>query len=391
MSSSLLVKQATGHTADAHAPPVSSVSSLVPPAGAPVPALGNTRPSWHGLLAVLLSALAVVAAVDAALHKVSPPVIRREIVEGIADLERSDPHTIVLGSSHARTFHVLGEHLRSRTGGAQELVAIPLELGKLSGYQWVLDHRIAPLVDERRRDGRPARPRLARFVLLTEWWDSCPLLRGQSRTNLPSRAWRARDFLRDAWSNGITDYNRNYLRSRFVRFFGPSVLVRDRGMGNIRGDLLASVRPPDPAVARAAYDARMREWRDMVEAGDGCIGDPAELAALAGILDWARARGLETTVVLFPRKPGTLTDRAKVTTLARFEGMVRTLAEPRGARVVDLSWRTPLTDADFMADFDHVSLEGNKKFAEWVLDHDLAYLTTPAAVRTAAAPARGRP
>ena len=54
--------------------------------------------------------------------------------------------------------------------------------------------------------------------------------------------------------------------------------------------------------------------------------------------------------------------------------MVRAQAEPRAARVVDLSWSTPLTDDDFMADFDHVDAEGNDRFASWALANDLAFL-----------------
>jgi hypothetical protein len=44
----------------------------------------------------------------------------------------------------------------------------------------------------------------------------------------------------------------------------------------------------------------------------------------------------------------------------------------RAARRHDLS--SPLTDGDFMADFDHVNAAGNHKFARWALDGELAML-----------------
>ena len=65
------------------------------------------------------------------------------------DLAASDPATLVIGSSHARTFHALALELRARLGASSlPMVAIPLENGKLVPYQWLLDNRVAPLIDE---------------------------------------------------------------------------------------------------------------------------------------------------------------------------------------------------------------------------------------------------
>ena len=86
--------------------------------------------SWKQLLVVAASALVVVVAGDIALSKLATPKQLREVQDGLADLERENPDTLVLGSSHARTLHVLGGELAKRTGGAQTLVSVPLENGK---------------------------------------------------------------------------------------------------------------------------------------------------------------------------------------------------------------------------------------------------------------------
>lgn len=333
------------------------------------------------LAGVVGGCLLGLAVIDILVGKLSPPVHRREVADGVADLRRMDPDVLVLGSSHARTFHVLGERLARVTGEDQTLVAVPLEFGKLTGYDWVLQHRLRPLVEER-RDGTMVRPSLRRFVLLTEWWDSCPVDGGTHAANLPSRAWVVGDFLRDVGRNGITDYNRNYLRARFARLLRPAALLQYRaGFSDPVGALRARIRPATAEQARARYDAQVAQWQDMIERGTSCVGNAEQMAALGRVLDWARARSLETTIVLFPRKPATITPLARETTFARFAAMVRAEAAPRGARVLDLSWSTPLTDDDFMADFDHVDAEGNERFAKWALANDLAFLLEPAKAR----------
>ena len=64
------------------------------------------------------------------------------------------------------------------------------------------------------------------------------------------------------------------------------------------------------------------------------------------------------TIILYPRKPGTAS-LALSTTLATVADEVRKVAEPyRG--MVDMTSRSPLMDADFADDFDHVTREGNE-------------------------------
>lgn len=337
---------------------------------------------WRSLAIVALSAIATIVGVDLLAGRLAPPVHRIEVQDGIAELRASDPDVLVLGSSHARTFAALAGPLAERTRGDQTLAAIPVEAGKLTSYQWVLEQRLRPLLDERDAEGRPVRPSLSRFVLVTEWWDSCRAERAW--TNLPSRAWTFRHFAADVWRNGITDYNRNYLQTRWSRLFWESSLVQDRGQGRVLVAARERLGLGDAVREQSRVQSLTAEWQRMVEDGDRCLGDAAQMRAMGEMLAWATARGLETTLVLFPRKPATLTDHAKETTLARFATLAGDVAAAAGARFVDLTTKTPLRDDDFMADFDHVSLDGNRVFAEWSLANDLRWLLEPA-VRPAVA------
>ena len=112
----------------------------------------------------------------------------------------------------------------------------------------------------------------------------------------------------------------------------------------------------------------------MVEEGVRCIGAPAQMTALEKIIDFAQARNLHVTLVLFPRKPATLSERAKGTTLVKFQDLLQSVAARRGVDLVDLTTSSPLTDGDFMADYDHVNVAGNQKFARWALKHHFPFL-----------------
>lgn len=329
------------------------------------------KASYRSVITVAFFALLTLSLLDLGLRHLVPIVHRREVQEGMADFERVDPQILVLGSSHARTFHVLGQELARRTGGQKNLVAIPLENGKISPYEWVLDHRIAPVLDE----SESKRRSLRRFVILTEWWDTC---RSPDYIdwNLPSRAWTWRDYLSDLIVNGVNSFNRNYVQNRWRRLFWNSAIVQDRGRGALFG--VAKSRLMGQAMGRSSGAEReiFHSWQKMIEAGADCVGNPYEMAALDHLLDFASQRGLDATIVLFPRKPGTLTERAKETTLRLFHDQVVAVARPRGVRVVDLTSSTPLTDDDFMEDFDHVNPEGNAKFAKWALDGPLSFLLT---------------
>ena len=329
------------------------------------------RPTYLSLAILVLFAGITVASMDLLLGKLVPIIHRREVQEGMLDLDRTDPETLVIGSSHARTFHVLGLELAARTHGQRSLVAVPLEYGKLRSYAWLLDHRIVPLLDQSRPSGKTKSSALKRLIILTEWWDSCT----GPDWNLPSRAWTFSDLLNSIVTDGITSYNRNYLQSRWKRLFWDSALAQDRGTGNLY--FAARERLSRHATSPTDIESKTADWQVMIEDGLGCIGDSKQMAGLLHLLDFGKTYNLETTIILFPRKPGTLTPKSKATTLTAFRKMIDAIAEPRHVRVADLTWSSPLTDQDFMADFDHVNAAGNLKFASWALDGPLSFLTQP--------------
>ena len=338
--------------------------------------------SWKQLFLVFLSALAVVVAADQAFARIWPSRQLREVEDGMRDFKHANPDTLVLGSSHARTLHVLGGELRRRTSEAQTLVAVPLENGKLVPYRWVLEHRLKPLIEATYADGQPVKSRLRRFVLITEWWDSCPRDDGSPYWNLPARAWTMSDFLADVGKNGINGFNRNYLQNRFRHTFYSSSLVYDRTQ-RVIVDKLTDLLNGRPLARRPeSIKQQIDGWQTMVENGESCLGDPLQMQALDDIADYVQNRGLEMTILLFPRKPLTLTPKARETTLPKFARIVHEFAAQRGIRVVDLTTTSPMGDDDFMEDFDHINAEGNKTFAAWALDHDLGFLQTAPAARS---------
>ena len=318
--------------------------------------------------------LTVVAA-DRAAVWLAPPRDLREVEDAVQDLRTGDPTVLVIGSSHGRTFAVMDDSLRQRTGDQERILAVPVEWGKLSSYQWVLENRLLPLFDERSADGTLARTALHRAILVTEWWDSCA---GEDRPmNLPARGWSWGHYVADVRANGLTTYNGNFLGYRWSRLWRGSGLVQDRGHGRLLSSLRQRLLPASSEALRAHFDVLAAEWQRMVEAGDTCIGAEREMRALDGMLDTLAARGIEVTVLLYPRMPVTLTSMAQTTTLPRFAAMIRARTAARGMRLVDLTSTSPLTDADFGGDFDHVLPEGNARFSGWALNGPLSFLGVP--------------
>ena len=349
---------------------------------------GVTR-SWKTVLAVAAAAVATVVGADALLHAVAPLKPLVEVEDAVATYRDGDPTVLVLGSSHARTFLVVGEELARRTGGAERIVAVPVEMGKLTSYEWVLDHRLHPLMDERDASGRLVRPGLRRVIIVTEWWDSADPEDILTRSNIPARAWQIGDFLADARVNGLTPYNRNYVAYRWLRLTRESTLTQDRGHDGIVNGLKALVRPPDPAALRADRERRLEGWRSMVERGATIeLADP-QMAAFDRILEDLRQRGLEVTVLLYPRMPATLSETARQTTVKRFSDRMEVLARERGFRLADASTFPLITDDDFEDDFDHITADGNRKFTAWALDNGFSFLMRP--LPAPASPAGGAP
>jgi hypothetical protein len=325
-----------------------------------------------------MGAVTAVVLAEGALRWLAPVTPKRELRDGTSDLRSGSPEVLVLGSSHARTFHVLGEELERRRSAQGLLVAMPLENGKLVAYEWVLKSRVLPLIIGPDGTVGDQHAHLSRFVLVTEWWDSCRFAEsGRPYWNLPGRAWALSHYLGDVLAGGVDSYNRNYLDHLYRRTFPRSVLVQSRGTAHIIRSMERRIAGQTTLRTPEAEDSFLVGWQNMVEAGANCIGDPEQLAAFRSILATTRELGLETTVVLFPRKPATVTERAAATTIKRFHDIASEIAAQEGARFIDLTLSTPLDDTDFMDDYDHVNAKGNQKFAQWALDNDLAFLMEP--------------
>lgn len=346
--------------------------------------------TWSGIAIVVLTAVIVIVAVDVLTARVSPPINRREAEDGVRDLARSNPDVLVLGSSHARTLHVLGQELAARTNQQRSLVAVPVENGKIVVYDWALHHRLAPLIEEKNGDGTLVRDKLRQFLLIIEWWDSCAPQEQQRYAywNLPSRAWTAGDFTADALKVGLTGYNRNYLQNRVRRLFAESALVFDRTNQRLVSKAMDLVRGRSLQRSDEDEQQKILAWQQMVENGVSCLGNSEQMAALHDVISYVKGRGLKMTIMLFPRKPATLTAKAKATTLTRFAEVIRGVGAAEGVEVIDLTTTSPLVDDDFMEDFDHVNQEGNAKFARWALDHPLRFLAEPQTYARASASAR---
>jgi hypothetical protein len=330
---------------------------------------------WGTIAAIAMFAGVTVIAADLVLQRFSPVHHLSEVEDAMREYAASDPDVLVIGSSHARTFEVVDRELAARTRGAQRVLAVPLEWGKITGYDWVLQNRLRPLIEETTGEGKLRRKNLRKFILVTEWWDST--VDEEPSWNLPSRAWTWKHFLADVAKHGLTDYNRNYLTTRWLRLAWRSVLAQDRGHSRILTDVKNHFVPEDPRAKAASLAFQTRKWRSMTEEGAAGIADPLEMAALDRILDYFQDRGIEVHIVLYPRKPDTLTELAKTTTLAQFSEIIAGVAGPRGIRVHDWTLDSPIGDDDFLSDFDHITREGNEKLARWMLDGELRELTSP--------------
>jgi hypothetical protein len=328
------------------------------------------------VLLTILCAVATLAAVDAALHLVAPPKPLLEIDQAMDQYAAGDPTVLALGSSHARSFIAMDKALSQRTGGTRRIQAVAVEWGKYTPYAWVLNHRILPILTQRDASGALARPSLRHVLLVTEWWDSTALDPGTGSITmaLPARAWQWGDFFADLGENGLTPYNQNFLQRIWRDWWSVSTLVQDRGYENITKGLREAVRGKDLEAERASYENRLKGWQSMVEEGAGHLFDPAQKQSLEEIVGTLQGLGLDVTIVLYPRMPGTLSAKAKETTLRQFSDRMQGFARDHRLRFVDMTFTNPLTDDDFEVDFDHVKPEGNRRLAEWALDGDLAFL-----------------
>jgi hypothetical protein len=273
---------------------------------------------------------------------------------------------LVIGSSHARSFPAVRARLRERTGEPLPMAIVPEEGGTFAAYNWVLQNLLRPLIEQQGPAGRPVRDRLREVMFITTYYDLCA--EGDT-TGVISHGWTLGHFTRDVWDHGITTQNRNYLRARWNEMWPASALVQDRGVGRID----TKIRWLLPGAAE--HERRLaQKYRDQMEEQYQTCRDPLQQQRFEESLAYLKQRGLPTTVVLFPLHPGLVTERSRQTTLKQYSDYVAGLQPRYGFRMVDLTLGSPLQPVHFRKDLDHLTPEGNQRFAEWSLDHDLKYL-----------------
>jgi hypothetical protein len=348
--------------------------------------MNHSSYSWKTLTTVLISVLLTLLIIDFCLSSMVAIPKKSEVYDSIEGLERGNPDVLVLSSSHGRTFQFLGKELLRRSNGGVNLVAIPVEGGVLEAYEWVLEHRIKPFVDERRPDGRLVRDRLKRFIVATDYWDTCP---NEVRVNppefkisprvIPRVAWEAKHYLADVTQNGMNPKNRDYVRRLWADAFEFSTLSRNRfnGRSELERWFKALLRGEKGKYTGWFSPLEMRDWQETLEEMGECAGRPDRARIYQQFIDFAHSRGLELTFVLFPKFPETITPLAHQTTIASYRKLIDTVTHGKKVRVVDLFFSVPLDHRHFEADLDHLDQAGNRLFTDWTLSNDLAFLLAP--------------
>lgn len=327
--------------------------------------------SIKSILALVVSAVVTVVAADVLLGRIVVfPPLEYETSDAIHDYERANPDILVLGSSYARSFLPFASWLSEQKPGLVMQV-VPIEGGRFSAYDWLLRNRLADLTDELGPQGQRVRPKLKHFILVTNPWDVCG--NDDPYPNLPARAWALGDYAKDLFLNGVTTYNNNYIDQIVNEHMSHSTLLRDRGHSRIThevGDLLRSKSPEERARVESE---RLRLWTVMLEqytdlhASDNLCRTKDELAALQGILGFAKEHQLAVTLVLWPTYPSALSP-ALVASGQRFRTMMEGYASMYGAKVVNLQDTPLLEDADFRRDFDHLQAQGDEKVKQWAIE-----------------------
>ena len=311
----------------------------------------------------------VVVGAEVFLHRLAPmPRQDLEVDTGVEALEaHRDLEILVLGSSHAGAYLPLIDRL-----GAERVVVVTEEGGTFSAFDWVYRHRLQPLVDARSYgEGAHVRDRLKHVLLVTTYWDTCPLERTRWTSSLPARAWLWPHYLADVVPHGVTPENRNYPFTAMKRIFAQSMMVQDRGLNNLRSQLKGAGSPDSLAGRKRTWAERRRS--EMFEEGQTCHR-PEEVAKLEALVDVLQARGLEVTLVAFPLMAELLTDETRRGALAIYAAYLADLKARKGLRIVDHTTTAPVVYDDFEIDCDHLTPPARDKYIDWALSHGLEFL-----------------
>jgi len=336
--------------------------------------------SWTQLAIVALAAAVTVVAVDRYATRRCRDIVLSQVDDGVRLLEATNPVAIAFGSSQARSFEVVDALLAERTGGQTRVATVAIEDGRITTAAWVLEHRLAPLIEATGKDGKRVRDQLRHVIFITDWWDSIASPDGRTTPhgieskNLPARAWTLSDFIADVRQNGLTDFNKNFVAAAWSNLFGDSVLVRDRGYGL----MLRMLKEGRLEMSRAEHLEFIDQKRKGIENNSKDVCAPQEMTAFAEICDCCRDHGLKLTVVLYPAMVETVSPLARATTLQPFADAAAALCKQRGVDFFDWTYSSPLQFEDFR-DHAHLNPAGHRKLAEWVLSRegDLAPLFHP--------------
>lgn len=335
--------------------------------------------SIKSIIAVFVFAVMTVVAADALLGRIVVfPALEYETSDAIRDYKRGDPDALVLGSSYARSFIPFARWLGDQAPGLQMQV-VPIEGGRYFAYDWLIQHRLAPLMDEADVHGKHVRLKLRHFVLVTNPWDACGS--DDPYPNLPARAWGLGDYAKDLLAHGATSYNNNFIDQLVNEHTGSSALMRDRGHFRIVRSFGEVLRPKSEERLNQLEAERLAWWTAMLEDSTDLAAGTAhsrcqsegELAALDRILRFATERHLDISLVLWPTYPSALSP-ALVASGNRFRSIMEDYAARYGARVVSLQDAKLLQDADFRKDFDHLKRQGDEKVRQWAATGPFRYL-----------------
>ncbi|MEM7256403.1 MAG: hypothetical protein AAF404_03340 [Pseudomonadota bacterium] len=328
--------------------------------------------NWRAIAWLVGGFAAALLCADLLMGTVYSAQPKRQARDGIQELSRT-PNILAVSSSHGRSFHVLGQVLNEQTMGVSDLIAVPLEAGKVHAMEWLLHHRIKPLIlDENQQIRKP----LSHMMFGITWWDTCRVDEPvETAHNIVTHGWTVSDYARDVAAVGATELNRNYVRNLWRHLFGNSALVTTRfavsenfsRFTNFLRVMVLGYLPENE------YQQTLERWHNDIDHGHECFLSAMDMQAMDRFVEFTKQHQLDLTIVLFPLKPDTITETGLKDTIQPFARHMLAYGESNQVRVVDMTLGL-LEDTDFMLDLDHVNAEGNVKWAEYALNNDFAFL-----------------
>lgn len=321
---------------------------------------------------VVLGALAALLLADLVMGRFYDVPVKRQVRDGLKDLNRV-PNVLAVSSSHGRSFHVLGDVLRERTGGKVDLIAVALEAGKVDAMEWLLANRVKPYILD--TDGTISKP-LTHMMFGITWWDTCrEEIPTTTAHNIVTHGWDASDYAENFSLEGATELNRNYVRNLWRHLFSSSALVKTRfviseNFGRFTNFLRVMVNGKLPDTE---YEQTLERWHDDIDNGFQCYLSDMDMQAMDRFVAFTSEHNLDLTIVLFPLKPDTITEAGLRDTIKPFASAMQKYGQENSVRVLDMTLGI-LNDEEFMLDFDHVNPAGNIKWSNYSLENEMKFL-----------------